>query len=137
MDKEEKAIDSYINDIFVDGTVVSAVEVISQLKKFGLTMKPPEPMAGGTAVGLTLQRYKTGVLVFRRGNEIPELGVKVNRRELFLMCERQMCHHPTMQRATMSRDEVMVQEFLERVRGGWYVPRLENEGVKVEDTAWI
>lgn len=53
---------------------MSATEVVRYMKEFRLIAKPLVTMAGGAVLELKLQGHRTGVLVFRRGNEIPELG---------------------------------------------------------------
>lgn len=90
----EAGTNSYIDDILVDETVVTAAEVVEHLAKFGLATKTPEPLEGGTALGLKLQKDKTGELVFRRGNEIPEVGEEMSKRELFSACGRLVGHYP-------------------------------------------
>ncbi|XP_014775525.1 uncharacterized protein LOC106872883 [Octopus bimaculoides] len=151
--KEErikKATSSYIDDILVDETIVPATEVVRHLERFGLIAKPPESMVEGAALGLKLQKDRSGELVFRRGNEIPELSSSISRRELFSVCGKLIGHYLiagwlctacsyTKRRAEGESwsDKVgeatvaMMREILERtraedsVRGNWYVPKTE------------
>lgn len=146
----QAATDSYIDDILVDETVVTASEVADHLKKFGLVTKPPEPLDGGTALGLKLRRDKRGELVFHRGNEIPELRDTLSRRELFSLCGKLVGHYPVagwlrvassyIKRSAEGvnweddvgeRAHAMMCELLDKVRkedpvkGKWYVPAAE------------
>ena len=150
--KEIKAAtNSYIDDILVDETMVKATEVVEHLAKFGLATKPPEPLEGGAALGLKLEKDRTGELVFRRGNEIPEVGEELSRRELFSVCGKLVGHYPitgwlqvacsyVKRRAEGVKweDKVgqetvkMMREIVERVRrddpvnGRWYAPKSEK-----------
>ncbi len=53
----------------VDVTKISTKEVVEHLKGFGLTAKSPEYLDGWM-----------GKLMFRRGNEIPEIEGEISRR---------------------------------------------------------
>ena len=59
----------YIDDILVDETRAKAEDVVAHLRAFGLKTKPPEPLAGGSALGLKLRQDGGGGLKFSRGNE--------------------------------------------------------------------
>lgn len=142
---------SYIDDILVDETVVTATEVVEHLTKFGLATKSPEPLEGGAALGLKLKRDRSGELIFQRGNDIPEVGDMLSRRELFSACGKLVGHYPiagwlrvacsyVKRRAEGVRwdDNVgqetveMMKEIVERVRredpvrGRWYAPKSET-----------
>ena len=52
-------------------TKVSAEEVVQHLGDFGLVTKQPEPLVGGSALGLKIHRNRLGELMFSRGNELP------------------------------------------------------------------
>ena len=84
---------SYIDDILVDETVVTAAEVVEHLAKFGLTTKKPEPLEGGAALGLRPEKDKTGKLVFQRGNEILKVGEEMSKQELFSACGKLVGHY--------------------------------------------
>ena len=90
--KTKEVTDSYINDIKVYVTKISTKEVVEHLKGFGLTVKSPESLDGGVALGLKLMN-KTGKLMFRRGNEIPEIG-EISTQELFSICGKLLGHYP-------------------------------------------
>lgn len=144
----ETGTNSYIDDILVDETAVTAAEVVKHLAKFGLVTKTPEPLEGGAALGLKLEKDMTGELVFRRGNEIPEVGEEMSKRELFSACGRLVGHYPIVgwlriacsyvkRRAEVVRweDKVkqetveMMKDIVERVhredpvRGRWHAPK--------------
>ena len=148
MGKGDGAVSSYIDDILVNETVVTAKEVVAHLKRFGLVAKEPEKLDGGAALGLKLERGASGGLEFRRGNEIPQLKQELNRRELFSICGKLIGHYPVaswlrpacsyIKRHAEGRgwnDEVgertvaMMEELLKEaerqdpVRGTWNVPR--------------
>ena len=89
--KTKEATDSYIDDIMVDVTKTLTKEVVEHLKGFGLTAKSPESLEGGVALDLKLMN-KTGKLMFRRGNEIPEIG-EISRRELFSIDGKLLGHY--------------------------------------------
>lgn len=144
----EGGTSSYIDDILVDEAVVTTTAVVEHLKKFGLATKSPEPLEGGAALGLKLKRDRSGELIFQRGNEIPEVGEELSRRELFSVCGRLVGHYPiagwlrvacsyVKRRAEGVRwdDKVgqetmeMIKDVVERVRredpvkGRWYAPK--------------
>ena len=90
--KTKEATDSYSDNIMVDVTKISTKEVVEHLKEFGITAKSPESLDREVALGLKLMN-KTGKLMFRRGNEIPEIG-ELSRRELFSICGKLLGHYP-------------------------------------------
>ena len=141
----KNATSSYIDDILVDETEVPAMELSEYLGDFGLVTKPPEPLEGGAALGLRLDRVG-GELLFHRGNKIPDIGDSLTRRELFSVCGKLVGHYPVAgwlrvassyvkRRAEGSHweDQVgenavsMIKDVIERVkkddpvRGSWYV----------------
>ena len=144
----EAGTSSYIDDILVDEAVVTAAEVVEHLKGFGLVTKSPEPLEGGAALGLRLEKDRSGELTFQRGNEIPEVGKELSRRELFSACGKLVGHYPiagwlrvacsyVKRRAEGVRwdDKVgqdaieMMKDIVERVhredpvKGRWYAPK--------------
>ena len=92
--EKEGAVSSYIDDILVNETIVTAAEVVAHLKCFGLAAKLPETLDGGAALGLKLKRSKAGGLEFQRGNQIPEAKQYLSRRELFSICGKLTGHYP-------------------------------------------
>ena len=91
--KTKEATDSYIYDIMIEVTKISTKEVVEHLKGFRQTAKSPESLDGGAALGLKLMN-KTRKLMFRRGNEIPEIEGEISRRELFSVCGKLLGHYP-------------------------------------------
>lgn len=69
----------------------TAAEVVKHLMKFGFVTNLLDPLEGRAALGLKLEKDGAGELVFRRGNEIPEV---LSRRELFSLCGRLLGHYP-------------------------------------------
>lgn len=92
--KVNKATSSYIDDILVEESEVTAEEVRDHVETYGLTAKPAEPLDGGTALGLKLQKDEKGTLIFKRGNEVPEVGTELTKRELFSICGKLVGHYP-------------------------------------------
>ena len=64
---------SYINDILVDESEVTAERVREHVNTYGLTAKPTEALEDGMALDLKLRQNKEGKLVFGRGSKIPEV----------------------------------------------------------------
>ena len=91
--RTKEVTDSYIDDIMVDVTKMSTKEVAEYLTGFGLTAKSPEFLDGGVALGLKFIN-KTGKLMFRRGNEIPEIEGEISRQELFSIYGKLLGHYP-------------------------------------------
>lgn len=85
---------SYIDDILVDETVISAAAVVEHLSRFGFEAKSPEPLKGGSALGLRLESGDSGGLVYHRGNDLPTVDTDLTRRELFSICGKLVGHYP-------------------------------------------
>ena len=141
----------YIDDIMMDVTKILAKEVVEHLKGFGLTAKSPESLDGGAALGLKLTN-KMGKLMFRRGNEIPEIG-EISRRELFSICGKLLGHYPVagwlrlacsyVKRRASGVDwedrvdcktfkviqEILVDVEKDPVTGAWHIPETKRSGV--------
>ena len=90
----KRATCSYIDDILVDKTEVTAERVREHVDTYGLTIKPTEALEDGMALGLKLWRTKEGKLVFRRGSEIPKVQGSLTKRELFSVYEKLVGHYP-------------------------------------------
>ena len=84
---------SYIDDILVDETEVTAERVREHVNTYGLTAKPTEVLEDGMALGLKLQWNKVGKLVFGRGSEIPEIQGGLTKRKLFSVCRKLVGHY--------------------------------------------
>ena len=91
--KTKEATDSYIDDIMADVMKISTKEVVEHSKGFGLIAKSPESLDRGVTLGLKLMN-KTGKLMFRRGNEIPEIEGEISRRKLFSISGKLLGHYP-------------------------------------------
>lgn len=147
----EAATNSYIDDILVDETKVGVSEVVEHLQRYGLATKRPEALEGGTALGLRLERERTGELVFKRGNTVPEVKESLNRRELFSVCGKLVGHYPVAgwlrvacsyvkrraegvawddkvgeETTQIIRDIVGRVSHDDPVRGKWYAPKSEK-----------
>ena len=149
---KDKSIDaatsSYIDDIIVDESKLSSESVVSHLSEYGLKAKDPQPLAGGSALGLKISKDPVGNLSFKRGNVIANVPEKLSRRELFSICGKLVGHYPVADwlRVACSyikrcaegnqwEDDVgvsahsMLVETVERVKlqdpvkGAWYVPK--------------
>ena len=150
IDETGEHTSSYIDDILVDESELPAAELISHLNEYGLITKPPESLENGTALGLKLFGVN-GELVFRRGNEIPEVHDDLSRRGLFSVCGMLVGHYPIAgwlrvacsfikRSAEGSRWEdpvgsdalSMIKEVIEKVKlddpvkGAWHVPKTEH-----------
>ena len=146
----ERAMSSYIDDVLVDESVLSAEKVADHLRRFGLESKPAVRLKdGGRALGLRVSAERDG-LRWRRDNSIGEAEVPLTKRKVFSLCGRLTSHLPVCgwlrpaasylkRRAnelSTSWDEPitdgdlkdMVEEVLEKVaaddpaRGRWDVP---------------
>ena len=150
-ERVEQATSSYVDDIIVEESRVTALEVIEHLKKFGLITKAPESLEGGAALGLKLQANERGVLDFFRGNEIPDVPERLTRRDLFSICGKLVGHYPIagwlrvacsyVKRTAEGsgwndyvgdRTVAIVREMLDRVKrddpvkGSWAVPKTSS-----------
>ena len=81
-----RATDSYIDDIIVDESVVSAESVRAHLTAYGLTVKTPVPLCDARVLGLMVQRDEAGVYKWRRDNVLPTVKQCLTKRELFSLC---------------------------------------------------
>jgi ribonuclease HI len=85
--------DNYVDDILVNKDVVNAGRVAEHLARYGLLTKPAESICGSKALGLQVDE-DCGSLVWCRGNEIPEVGVNMTKRQLFSTCGLLLGHYP-------------------------------------------
>jgi hypothetical protein len=95
-DRVSRGTDSYLDDIIVDESVVTADEVAAHLGRYGLQAKPSEDLDGGRVLGLKLHRTTDNLLAFKRGGEIPEVNAneKLSRRQLFSIFGKLVGHYP-------------------------------------------
>ena len=69
----KRAANSYIDDVLVEEAEVTVEKVRDHVNTYRLTAKPSESLGNKMAMGLKLQQNKARKLMFRRGNEIPEV----------------------------------------------------------------
>ncbi|GFO06854.1 Gag-pro-pol polyprotein [Plakobranchus ocellatus] len=158
----KQATSSYIDDIMVDVSDITAGDVVAHLKDYGLESKNPEKLDEGAVLGLKLDRDQQGDLIFSRANEIPnvdQLDSGLSRRDVFSICGKLVGHYPVagclrvacsyVKRQTEGskwddyagdRACDLIQEVVEQVqkeapvRGKWNVPS-EAKGVVWRDAS--
>ena len=143
-----KATDHYIDDIWVDRSLVKVAKVRKHLQKYGLMTKDPVPLTDTRVLGLRVAEDESGQLVWRRDGGIPALAQTVTKRELFSFCGKLIGHYPVagwlrtacsyvkQQANVVSWDEeipdnvrTLAEDMLQRVaendpvKGRWRVPR--------------
>ena len=80
------ATSAYIDDVYVDESMVPAARVKEHLCSFGLLSKEPERLQDGVRV-LGLQVWgEDNSLYWRRGNKIPDMPCVVTRQNIFSLC---------------------------------------------------
>ena len=90
----QRATSAYIDDLYVDESVVPAERMKENLCSFGLLSKEPERLQDGARV-LGLQVWgEDNSLYWRRGNKIPDLPRVVTRRNVFSLCGKLVGHLP-------------------------------------------
>ena len=97
LDKDDEiaaAASPYVDDIYVDVSLVPVQRVRDHLLRYGLTCKPPERVADGTRV-LGLRVWgEHNRLLWSRSNEIPAVPDAITRRSAFSFCGRLIGHLP-------------------------------------------
>ncbi|KFD49052.1 hypothetical protein M513_10100 [Trichuris suis] len=89
-----KGTSSYIDDIFVNQSVVNAETVKRHLARYGLVCKDPERVVDGARVlGLKVWEEQ-GSLRWSRGNEISDPPKNLTRRTVFSYCGELVGHYP-------------------------------------------
>ena len=86
--------DHYIDDIWVNESVVSVDVVREHLYKFGLVTKEPVALTEARVLGLKVTRDEFGNHQWARDTSIPEVGNNVSKRELFSICGKLLGHYP-------------------------------------------
>ena len=90
----DRATSPYIDDIFVDESIVPAERVEAHLRKHGLDCKAPERLSEGARVlGLRVQEERQR-LVWRRDNDVGGVQKPLTKRALFSLCGRLVSHLP-------------------------------------------
>ena len=143
-----EATDHYIDDIWVDGSLVKVAKVREHLQEYGLITKDPVPLTDARVLGLRVAEDESGQLVWRRDGGLPALSQTVTKRELFSFCGKLIGHYPVAgwlrtacsyvdrQATVVSWDEeipdnvrTLAEDMLQwvaendPVRGRWTVPR--------------
>ena len=89
----KRATSSYIDDVLVEEAEMTAEKVRDHVNTYRLTTKPSE-LENRMALGLKLWWNKAGKLMFRKGNETPEVTESLTKQELFLVCGKLVGHYP-------------------------------------------
>lgn len=78
---------AYVDDVIVDGDIVSPAFVKEHLAAYGLMSKDIEKVSHGARVlGLKVSQSHDGVMTWSRDNELPVCPQVVSRRNVFSMC---------------------------------------------------
>ncbi|XP_043214663.1 uncharacterized protein LOC122378020 [Amphibalanus amphitrite] len=94
-EKIRDATSPYMDDIFVDESVVSAERVEDHLRQYGLECKPAERVSGNGARVLGLRVREEGErLRWERDNEMGQIPQRPTRRSVFSLCGRLVSHLP-------------------------------------------
>ena len=99
-EKVAEAVSSYVDDILVNESILSADAVRAHLLKYGLKCKPPERLADGARVlGLKVwgeqgEAEEVDHLLWSRGNELPDVPKPLTRRSVFSFCGKLTGHLP-------------------------------------------
>ena len=118
----KRATCSYIDDILVNETEVTAERVREHVNTYGLTAKTTEALEDEIALDLKLRRNKEGKLVFGRGTEIPEVQGDLTKRELFSVCGKLVGHYPIVGWLRVAYS------FIKRqTNGGWWEEEIDHE----------
>ena len=90
----KRAVSTYIDDLRVDETVLSAEKVTEHLKRFGLECKQAVRLKdGGRALGLRVTAGR-GSLSWRRDNDIGGVEAPLTKRKIFALCGSLTGHLP-------------------------------------------
>ena len=90
----QQATSAYIDDVYVDESIVLAARVKEHLSSFGLLSKELERLQDGARV-LGLQVWgEDNSLYWRRGNKITYMPSVVTRRNVFSLCGKLVGHLP-------------------------------------------
>ena len=90
----QRATSAYVDDVYVDESIVPAACVKEHLCSFSLLSKEPERLRDGARV-LGLQVWgEDNSLYWRRGNKIPDMPCVITRRNVFSLCGKLVGHLP-------------------------------------------
>ena len=93
-DEVKKGTDHYIDDIWVNGSVVQVEKVRQLLLQYGLVTKDPEPLSDTRVLGIRVREAGDGKFVWCRDGELPVLPEVMTKRELFSVCGKLVGHYP-------------------------------------------
>lgn len=90
----KRGVSPYVDDIYVNNSIVHPARVGDLLARYGLHCKPAEDVASGARVlGLWVQGRDRN-LVWKRCNGVPESPSILTRRSVFSLCGRLVSHLP-------------------------------------------
>lgn len=89
----ERATDSFIDDIIVNESIISANEVSQHLQRYGLESKPSECLIGARVLGLRVFE-ENGEISWKRDNLVEAPRKTMTKREIFSLCGRLLGHFP-------------------------------------------
>ncbi|XP_043204508.1 uncharacterized protein LOC122371842 [Amphibalanus amphitrite] len=89
----DRGTSPFIDDIFVNESVVPAEHVEAHLKQYGLDCKPERLSNGARVLGLRVQKEGSD-LVWTRDNDIGSVQQPLTKRALFSLCGRLVGHLP-------------------------------------------
>jgi len=92
-DDIQRGTDSYIDDIIVNESVVSAEKVVAHLRKYGLESKPAEDLNGCKVLGVKVEKAGE-TFKWRRGSDVPIPVGELTKRDLFSICGQLIAHYP-------------------------------------------
>ena len=91
----QRAASPFVDDIYVDNSVVSTERVREHLFKYGLRCKPAERVeAGARVLGLWVWSDDGDSLRWKRCNDLPDIPDKLTRRSVFSLCGKLLGHSP-------------------------------------------
>lgn len=130
--KQEPAVyagtSAYIDDVFVNEDIVSAEVVVSHLRRFGLSCKPPERLRDGARV-LGVRVDQDGcVLAWKRENDFGEIPSKLTRRSVFSLCGKLIGHLPVC--GWLRVASAYVKRRANAVTDGWDDPVKDDGSVR-------
>ena len=115
------AVSTYVDDILVDETKLSASEVAEHLRVYGLETKPPQRARDGARIlGLRVRGEPSGHLTWRRDNEVKRATEPMTRRKAFSICGQLISHHPVC--GWLRPAASFVKRLASEVTNGWDDP---------------
>lgn len=90
----QRAASPFVDDIYVDNSVVSTHRVRDHLLKYGLRCKPAERVETGARVLGLWVWGNNDILRWKRCNDLPDIPDKLTRRSVFSLCGKLLSHSP-------------------------------------------